>query len=203
MADAIRLSLAGLTLPPRGGVLTRAEVEAAQGATDLLEAAGAEAEAIRARAVADREAAVAEGLAQGRAEAAREAAARLAAESAVLDRALAGVEAQLATLVADAVREIVGDIDADERIRRTVRAALAQMRSQKRARLHVPTEGLAPTRAAIAEIGAEFPEVELIDVIEDPKLGGTDLRLETDLGVVSFVMDDTLDELRALLTARR
>ena len=49
----------------------------------------------------------------------------------------------------------------------------------------------------------EFPAMELVDVIEDVSLTSPSLRLESDLGVVQFVLDDTLADLKALLTARK
>ncbi|MFN3146708.1 MAG: hypothetical protein ACE368_16380 [Paracoccaceae bacterium] len=98
------------------------------------------------------------------------------------------------------VRQVIHQVDDAELVRRTARAALATIRTQKRAQLYVPSEKLDATRAAIAEIKAEFPEMELVDVIEDHALRPPALRLESDLGVVSFVLENTLDDLRKLLT---
>ena len=186
-----------------GGILIRAEAEKAATATQLLAEAKAEAARIRAAAEDVYESERARGLAEGRAEAAREAAARLVAEGVTLDAALAGTEAQLAALVSGAVRRLIGDLGEDESVRRTVRTALEAIRAEKQARLHVAPAAVPAARKAVSAARAELPAVEFIDVVEDPALSGSDLRLESDLGIVQFVLDDTLSDLTALLTGRR
>ena len=50
------------------------------------------------------------------------------------------------------------------------RSALASMRSEQRGQLHVSTVALKDTRVALPKLLKEFPEIELIDVIEDVDL---------------------------------
>lgn len=186
-----------------GGILVRADAENAATATRVLAEAEAEAARIHAAAEEVYESERARGLAEGRAEAAREAAARLVAEGAALDAALAATEAQLAALVSGAVRRLIGDLGDAEAVRRTVRTALDAIRTEKQARLHVAPAAVAAAREAVAAARADLPAVDFIDVVEDPALSASDLRLESDLGIVQFVLDDTLADLTALLTGRR
>lgn len=200
MADVFRLKELGLALAPSGGVVKRATVQDMAGATDLLATARAEAERIVGEAHDAFAAEKDRGYAEGWAEAQREAAARLVDEQKTLDDTLARLEGEIGDLVLTLVRQVIHQVDDAELVRRTARAALATIRTQKRAQLYVPSETLDATRAAIADIMAEFPEMELVDVIEDHGLRPPSLRLESDLGVVSFVLENTLDDLRKLLT---
>jgi type III secretion protein L len=200
-----RLSLRGLGILEAAphGVIPAARIEEAEAATTLLEDAEREAAAIRAGAQEALEEARAQGRREGLEAAAREAAARLLAEGAALDEALAALEGRLAELVAGCVRQVVGEIDRDELIDRTVATALGAVRSQRRLRLYVARAAAEPARAAVVRCRDDFPEIELVDVIEDPLLQVPDLRIESDLGVVHFVLDNTLADLGAVLSGRR
>lgn len=200
-----RLSLRGLGLLEAAphGVIPAARIREAEAATTILEDAEAAGAAIRAGAEAAREEARQQGYRDGLEAAARDAAQRLVAESAALDASLAALEGRLAELVAGCVRQVVGEIGRDELIDRTVATALASVRSQRRLRLHVARQAADAARAAVERCRDDYPEIELVDIIEDPALRPPDLRLESDLGVVHFVLDDTLAELGAVLSGQR
>lgn len=194
-----RLAGLGLGAAAPDGILPAAALAEMDAAGLLLERAQAEASAQAEAARAAYEAEKARGLAEGRAEARREAAARLIAEHGALDRALAELEGELAELVLATVRRLIQRFDGAELATELTRSALATMRSEKRAQLHVPPEVQDIVRAALPELLADYPEIELIDVIADAGLAPPSLRLESALGVVDFVLDDTLDGLRRLL----
>ena len=54
-------------------------------------------------------------------------------------------------------------------------------------------------RAQLPAFLAEYPEIQLIDVIADPTLTAPDVRLESELGTVTSILDDTLADLGRLL----
>jgi type III secretion protein L len=109
------------------------------------------------------------------------------------------MEQDLADLVLATVRRLIQRFDGAELAIDLTRSALATMRSEKRAQLHVPPEVYDPVRAALPELLADYPEIELIEVVAAPGLAPPSLRLESALGVVDFVPDETLDGLRRLL----
>lgn len=194
-----RLTGMGLGLAAPDGVLPRAALAQMDAAGLLMDRARAEAESLGQAARDAYEAEKARGLAEGRAEARLEAAARLVSEQAALDTALGALESELADLVLATVRNLIQRYDRAELAIELTRSALATMRSENRVQLHVPPAVQDALRAALPALMADYPEIELIDVIADPALASPNLRMESALGVVDFVLDDTLDGLKRLL----
>lgn len=193
------LSALGLAVDAPDGVIHARDAEAMAEAGLILTRAHAEAACI---AEAAAEAFVSEqrrGHAEGLAEAARQAAAQQVHDHARLDDVLDGLESELADLVLGAVRQILRSFDNETLAREVVRSALAAMRSEKRAQLHVAPAAYAEVKSALAEVLTDYPEIELVDVITDPSLTAPNLRLESSLGVVDFTLEDTLTDLRRLL----
>ena len=186
-----------------GGVIPRAVADDMAEATTILTQAEAKAAALVASTDAVVEAEKARGYAEGRADAERDFAAQLLLEAEKLDAGLKAVEVQLIDVVGSCLRQINGDIEDLSLIEKTVKTALATVRSERRAKLYVAPDALQHAQRAVDETLEEFPAMELVDVIEDVSLTSPSLRLESDLGVVQFVLDDTLADLKALLTARK
>lgn len=184
MGSYYRLSELGYTLPAGAHVLPRETFEPLAAATGLLQAAEVRAAEI----VADAEAAYRtkceEGYAAGLERARAEALNRLLNETAALDHGLRQCEADLARLVGACVRKLVADFDDAARAESVVRGALKHMRREKRAELHVSPSQYRHFKARIEDIAREFPEMELIDVIEDPALTSPQIILESRIGRV-------------------
>lgn len=203
MTELIRLRQFGLDLASSEGVVKSATLDDVDGAEALLRAAEAEAARIREEARAAHTAEKARGLEEGRAEAAREAAQRLVEDTRLLDSRLARIETDLADLVTDAVRTILKRFDAPKLVEEVTRTALEEVRSEHRVQLNVSRDSEAPLRAAMQEILADYPEIEVLDIVVDPDLTAPDLRLESGLGKVTFSLDDTLEGLKSLLAVGR
>jgi type III secretion protein L len=109
------------------------------------------------------------------------------------------VERDLAAVVAASVRKLIDTFDDATRAEAVVRGALRQMRREKKAELRVSTEQLAHFRDAIGAIIKEFPEVELVDVIEDTSLTAPQVVLETSIGRVEGDFGQRLKELDEIL----
>lgn len=199
MSEVYRLKTIGLSLAAADGVLRAETLTEIAGADALLEAAEAEAEAIRRAAQEVYEAEKARGFSEGIAEAERQAAGRMLTEQHRIDRQLGAMERDLGRLVHDCVTRVIERFSDEQLTLELARSALATMRNQRRGQLFVAPDRQEELRAALSGLLTEFPEIELIDVIADPALAAPGLRLETDLGVVSFVLQDTLDQLRNLL----
>ena len=197
----LRLRHMGLAPDAPEGILRAADLDAMGSADALVRAAEAQAAGI----LAGAEAALAEERARGHAEgmeAARaEAAGLMLATLGRLDQRLGGMEAELGRLVHDCVRRIIDRFSDEDLAHDLARAALATMRDQRRGQLFVDPAVQGRIRADLGALLEEFPEIDLIDVIADPTLSAPDLRLESDLGVVSFSLEDTLEDLRNLLVS--
>lgn len=199
MADVFSLRPLGLAHDATDGILAAETAEAVAGAALILERARQEAAAI----IADAETARAEerrrGHAEGLAEAQAQSAAWLHGARQDLERRLDQMQTELADVVLQSVRRIVHSFD-DRRIAlETVRSALASLRSEKRLQLFVAPAVEGAVREALPGFRADYPEIELIDVIADPALSPPDVRLESELGVVTSILDDTLAQLGRLL----
>jgi type III secretion protein L len=204
VARYYRLTELGFRLPAGTQIVPADELARLQQATDILTAAEARAASI----VADAEEAYrrecargyAEGLAQGKLHEAE----RLLREGALLDEKIGEIERDLANVVAACVRKLIEDFDDHARAEAVVRGALRQMRHEKKAELRVSTQQVAHFRNVIDGIRSEFPEVELIDVIEDTALTAPDIILETSIGRVQGDFGARLAELETIIkTAAR
>lgn len=202
MADFYRLQAFGHGVAATGGVIKAAAMAELGQAGDILAEAERQAEAMRAEARRVYESEKLRGHAEGRAEADAERAVRMIEDAARIDARLADLEGELGGVVFACVRQIIQGFEDEALAEQVARSALASMRSEQRGQLHVSTAALKDTRAALPGLLKEFPEIELIDVIEDVDLKAPDVRLESAMGVVTFVLDDALDALRRLLEQR-
>ena len=200
MAGYYKLKPLGFTLAAGAHVLPRAEVEPIEAATALLDEAKQQAEAIVAEARQafedEKRRGYDEGLTAGRIEAAR----MLLAETELLDGKLAGIETELAGLVVASVRRLVQGFSDREKAEILVREALKQMRREKKAELRVAPEQYAELRDRIEDIRKDFPEVQLIDLVEDPALKPPQIVVETSIGRVEGDLGRHLEELERAIT---
>ncbi len=132
-----------------------------------------------------------DGLAEGQREALR----RLLAEQVALDQGLRAIEQDLVTLTATAVRRLVESFDDRARVEAAIRSALGQMRREKRAQMRVAPAHIAPIRAAVAALMKDYPEIELVDVVEDPSFSEGQVAVETSIGRVEADVGHRLDAL--------
>lgn len=203
MENAYRLRRADLPALANGGIISREDAADMSEASEIVAKALAEAEETKRASVAAYEAEMARGYEEGREQAAREFAEQLLAEGKSLSDGLGRIEGEMVSLVQSCLRQIIGDLDDATLVQKTVQNALTAVRSERRAKLFVSVEALPEAQIAVDDALKEFPATEYIEVIEDPALRSPNLRLESDLGVVQFVLDDTLNDLRTMLTAQK
>jgi type III secretion protein L len=199
MVGHYRLSEFGFDLPAGAHIVAPETVRAVEGATALIEAAEAKAAGIIKDAEQayqdERERGYRDGLAKARLESFE----RLVGESATLDAELHRVEGELSRLVLACVRKLVDGFDDRAKAEATVRSALKQMRREKRAELRVAPSQYGHFNEAIGAITAQFPEVELIDVVEDAGLEAPRVIIETGIGRVDGDLGGNIAELEAIL----
>lgn len=199
MAEFYRLKTFGHGLSAPSGVVKAAALAELGQAGDILAEAERKAADLIAEAQVVYESEKQRGLAEGRAAAEAERAVRMIEDVARLDARLADLESELGGVVFACVRQIIAGFEDEALAEQVARSALASMRSERRGQLYVSTKALRHTQEALPKVLEGFPEIELIDVIEDPELKAPDVRLESAMGVVTFVLDDTLSALQRLL----
>jgi type III secretion protein L len=194
-----RLSELGFKLGAGAHIIRRSEFTAVEEANQLL----SEAEARCAQIVQQAEEAYYDekqrGYENGLEEARIESIEQLLHESHELDQGLLKIEKDLCRLVANCVRKFINDVDAAAHAESLVKDAMKQMRREKVAELRVPTELYGHFRERITAVVSEFPEIELVDVVEDSSLDSPRIILETSIGRVDGNVAQRLNDLEAVI----
>ena len=152
------------------GVIAAAEAEAAR----LVEAAKAAFEEERRKGYA-------KGLADVQAEVSRRKL-ELADESAAF---MASVEEKMGDIVMKALRKCVDEIGDKELVVQVVRKVMkAVVRNQRQITLRVAPDMVETVRSRMADILADFPLMDEVDVQEDARLKGTACAVDTQLAAV-------------------
>jgi type III secretion protein L len=160
------------------GVIAAAEAEAAR----LVEAAKAAFEEERRKGYA-------KGLADVQAEVSRRKL-ELADESAAF---MASVEEKMGDIVMKALRKCVDEIGDRELVVQVVRKVMkAVVRNQRQITLRVAPDMVETVRSRMADILADFPLMDEVDVQEDARLKGTACAVETAAGIADASIDTQL-----------
>jgi type III secretion protein L len=199
MVDVYRLADVRLALGSGNRIIKRRDMQAIADATAIVAAAHERARDILAEAEVQREEERRRGHAEGKAAAEREAFERLLREQAQFDASLERSRGELTDLVVACTRAILQDVNPVDAALSLTRSALGRMRRERRCQLFVPSELLEPVQARIADVLADFPEVELIDVVGDPTLPPPAVVLASGLGRVKCSLDETVDSLADIL----
>jgi type III secretion protein L len=199
MVDYYRLKDMHLQLGAGTRIIKRAEMAELEEATDVLAAARQKAAEIVAEAERLREVERRRGYEEGLKTAETEAFERLIREQALLDDALERSRAEITDLVLGCARSIVQHFDPVDVAVSMTRSALGRMRREKRCQLFAPASIAADIQSRVAAILADFPEIELVDVVEDASLTAPDVVLVSALGRVSCSLDDAIAALEAAL----
>lgn len=104
-----------------------------------------------------------------------------------------GVEQKMADVVMTALRSFVAEIGDKELVVQIVRKTMnAVIRTQRQVVLKVAPELVEAVRGRIAEFRIAYPTVESFDVVEDPRLKGAACVLETEAGVADASVETQL-----------
>ena len=103
-------------------------------------------------------------------------------------------------VVEDALRKIVGDMDDKELVSRVVRNALAMVRDQKKVTLIVNPKELDTVRGQLNDLLAQYPSINVIDVVSDARVSMGGCKLETEMGVVDASIETQLEAIKKSLT---
>ncbi len=160
-----------------------------QNAASVLEAAHADAGAIRASAREAYEREKERGYQEGMAAARLEAAERMIENVGRTVDYFERVEDRMSDLVLQAVRRIASDFSDRERVVMVVRGALSVVRNQKQVTLRVAPDRLEMVRQATDELLAAYPGIGYIDLVADNRLREDACIIETEIGIVEASVD--------------
>ena len=186
-----------------GRVVPSAALEARDGAAALLAAARADADAIRARAAADRDEAMRQGHAQGRAEAAAEMAALLAEARAHAGRLREAATPAAIALATKMAEQIIGRAvtAAPEVMADIVGAALDACRPRGDwVRVRVHPDDAAAVIARRDALAGRAPPAAALEIVGDDSVGRHGCVIETAVGRVDARLETQLDALERALT---
>ncbi len=140
------------------------------------------------------------GFTEGMEQSNRDAFERLLNEQLALDKKLSIIEGSLSSLVNACVRKLISTFSNTELAEATTRNALGKMRRENRVQLRVPIDLVAGFKKRVDVIVQDFPEIELIEVLEDSSLVSPNVILESSIGRIDCNFDNKLEDLEILLT---
>ena len=169
------------------------DVATVRNAEEIISAAEAEAERIREDAKAafeaEKQRGYETGLQNGKMEIAMQ-------KLDLVDQSVAfmeSVESKMADVVLKALKSFVTEVGDKEMVIQIVRKTMAAViRTQRQVTLKVAPEMVPTVKARIAELRADYPTIESMDVVEDSRLSGPACVLETEAGVADASVDTQL-----------
>jgi type III secretion protein L len=103
------------------------------------------------------------------------------------------VEGKMADIVMKALKSCVVEIGDSEMVVQIVRKTMkAVIRTQRQVTVKVAPEMVDSVKARVDALRAEYPTIETLDVVEDPRLKGPACILETEAGVADASVDTQL-----------
>lgn len=186
---------------PEGSGLIKADAAADLGrANDVVATAEERAAQIVEDAKQHFESERARGFREGQDAAKQEALDRLLTEHQTLEQRLSAMESSLARLVTASVRKIVSSFNDADLAEALVHSALGKVRRENRVQLRVPETLTEAFKSRVDRLIAAFPEIEFIDLVEDPTLVAPNIILETAVGRIDCDLSTKLDDLDRLVT---
>lgn len=169
------------------------DVATVRNAEEIIAAAEAEAERIREDAKvafeAEKQRGYETGLQNGKMEIAMQ-------KLDLVDQSVAfmeSVESKMADVVLKALKSFVTEVGDKEMVIQIVRKTMAAViRTQRQVTLKVAPEMVPTVKARLAELRADYPSIESMDVVEDSRLSGPACVLETEAGVADASVDTQL-----------
>ena len=110
------------------------------------------------------------------------------------------LEQNLVGLVKDAVRRIVGNMPPGEAIVGMIGNLIGELSAEHHVHIKVAPEQSPSVKANLGQLERAHPHIKSLEVAPDPKLHGTQCRLETPLGILETSIDDLVETLEQALT---
>lgn len=103
-------------------------------------------------------------------------------------------------VVINALRKILGEMNEKELVSRVVRNALETVRNQKKVNLTVNPDEVQVIKDQLTELLAQFPTINFIEILSDPRISKGGCRLETEVGVVDATIEIQVAAIKRSLT---
>jgi type III secretion protein L len=136
------------------------------------------------------------GYAEGARRAREDHATSVVETTARLESAFLGLEARIVNTIMNALQRVLLEMDDRQVIESLVRRVLGEAKAQKQLRLRVSALQFEQVNAALAAILRDFPDVEFIDVVKDPRAASGTCVLESEFGVVDASLETQLAAVR-------
>ncbi len=198
--EIYRFEKLGFRLPQGSGLIKAAKAAELTAANDIVTSAETHAAQIIADAQKHLEEERARGYAEGQQAAEADALDRLLREQATLDASLTDIEKGLARLVLASVRKIVHDFDDIALAEALIHSGLTKVRREKRVQIRVPEALTDDLKARDEGLKAAFPQIEFMEVVEDPTLTAPNIIIETAVGRIDCDLSAKLDHLETAIS---
>jgi len=152
---------------------------------------------IVAQAETQRDAAIREGRELGIEQGRAEYAASMVEASARMESSFISLEARLVKTIMEALQAILHEIGERTVMERLVRRTIANSNRKNSLRLVVASQQFDTVNALLSSVLAEFPEIEFVDVVQDPAGVPGMCVLESEFGIVDASLDTQLAAIRA------
>jgi type III secretion protein L len=191
------LAIDSTRLTTRGDALIKArEFSALLDAHEIVQSARRHLTAAHARAEVELEQARRSGYEEGMRQARADLSALIVQTKADVENAFIALEGRIVQTVLSAVKQVLGTVDDRALLEPSIRRVILQAKNEQTLRLRVCTAQFDAANAAVAAVLKEFPDVEWIDVVNDPAAPHGACVLESDLGVIDGSLETQLAALR-------
>ena len=185
---------------PATRILKQEEYSKLISAAEIIAAAEAEAQKIRADAEEAYNARKEEGYSDGVMEGQLQQAEKMLETGMQAVEYLEGLERQIVEVVSTAVRKIIGELDDKERIVRIVRTALEQVRGRQRVVVRVSPEEEAYVNEAFNVMTGKSKSA--LEIVSDARMKPGDCVLESEMGLIEASLPVQLKAIENALKAR-
>jgi len=200
MMDIYRFKELGFRLPAGSGLIKTADVQALDTAQDIIATAKAQAAKIVEEAKLHLESERQRGFAEGQQAAENVALERLLKEQDTLEASLTEIESSLARLVVASVRKIIHDFEDVDAALALISSGLTKVRREKRVQIRIPEALTAELKPRVDDLINAFPNIEFVDIVEDPSLEAPNIILETAVGRIDCDLNANFATLEQSIT---
>lgn len=112
------------------------------------------------------------------------------------------VENQLVNITIEAMRKIIANYEPDELLYKNISQNLALVHQHKKVILRISPKQVNFLQSKLTELHKIQPEIEYIDIVEDPRLEEKDCILETEVGMLNATIESQLNAIKQALLGK-
>ncbi|HGJ5858352.1 MAG TPA: HrpE/YscL family type III secretion apparatus protein [Arsenophonus nasoniae] len=112
------------------------------------------------------------------------------------------VESQLVNITIEAMRKIITNYEPDALLYKNISQNLALVHQHKKVILRISPKQVNFLQTKLSELHKIQPEIEYIDIVEDPRLEEKDCILETEVGMLNATIESQLNAIKQALLGK-